>query len=64
MVQRMFTLKAALPYLPFPTVNALRIWLSRHAADFPPYYRARVRFLMEAEIGRIQVACRDTVKRN
>ena len=56
--ERLYSLPQALPYVPFPTLQALRSWLTRHASEFPPRYRHRHRspnrYLTASELSRIQ----------
>jgi hypothetical protein len=64
MIDPLYALPVAAEMVPFSSLAALNIWLSRHKADYPPRYRRlghrEIRLLSESEILRI----RDSVVTN
>ena len=58
-IEPLYTLRVAAELIPFPTAQALYMWLWRHKAEFPPpvYRRGRGiehRLLTESEILKIR----------
>jgi len=64
-LETIYTLAAALDYVPFKTIPALRVWLWRHRTEFPRRYRRSrhpgggpvvLRYLTASDLMAIQAA--------